>query len=136
MHALPRQAAPLVFGLLCVLGALTILTALGVELARAHRGEGVPMRQLRWRILGGVLWIVIFGAFAYATLQLWPSPGDKQTAKQFISVLSGAVLLLPIALILLLIDWIQVGRARRREEARFQRQLEDLVEQTRREMGN
>lgn len=116
------------FALLCFLGMIAISVGACLEVVRARRGESlVSPRQLRWRMMSAVIWLIVLGSLGYAVLFLWPVSGNLKQARQFISVITGAFMLLGIALLLLLYDVWQVNQERQQHELRFNRQLTELA---------
>jgi hypothetical protein len=142
----PAFEARIAFALLCSLAIVVVMVGAMLEIARARReaavgrgaiGDGdetvgralVPPNQLRLRLFSALIWILALASFAFAMLFLWPAKGDTMMARKFVSVVSGASLLLLIALWLLLYDVWQVGRHRRGREKLFERELETLGQQ-------
>lgn len=129
----------LAFGLLCIAALLAVAIGALLEIARARRavlgGDAtvetstlVSRNQFRLRMLSAVVWMIVLASLAYATLMLWPAPGDSVTARRFVAVVSGALLLILIGLFLLAYDMWLVGRQRRLQEKQFERQLNDLAQ--------
>ena len=132
------------FALLCLLAMVAVAGGAALEIGRARREAGevtiaaddatlgraiVPPNQLRLRLFSALIWMLSLASFAFAMVWLWPAKGDTVMARKFISVVSGAFLLLLIALWLLLYDVWQVGRRRRAREKVFERELEILAQQ-------
>jgi len=129
----------LAFGLLCIAALFAVASGALLEVARARRAASdgsvaeeastlVSRNQFRLRMLSAVVWMIVLGSLAYATLRLWPAPGDAVTARRFVAVVSGAVLLIFIGLFLLAYDMWLMGRRRRLQEKQFERQLNDLAQ--------
>lgn len=135
--------ARVAFALLCVLAMIAVVCGAVYEVGRTRReaaerqGEAArgeilrdlaPPGQLRLRLFSASVWILALGSFAFAMLWLWPSAGDRVMARKFLSVVSGASLLLLVALWLLAYDLWQVWRLRRARERAFERQLETIAQ--------
>lgn len=123
------QTARYVFALLCALGIVAIFGGLLLEIGRMRREPGaISTRQFRWRMFAAFLWLLILASLAYATLYQWPQgPGDQLTARRFGAIVSGAMLLLVLALALLAIDVWQTGKQRKRHERQFEHDVNDLA---------
>lgn len=116
------------FALLCLAGVVAIATGAALEINRMRRGESIiSLGHLRLRLVSALVWMALLGSTAYALLYLWPAPGDAEQARRFLSVVSGVIVLLVIGMALLLYDVWQVGRQQRRQQERFNRQLETLA---------
>lgn len=126
------------FGLLCLAGLIAVAVGAVLEIGRARRAaqesmpaDGAPLvgvNQFRLRILSAVVWMIVLGALAYATMFLWPTPGDMVTARRFVALVSGAVSLIVIGLFLLAYDMWLVSRRRRMQEKYFERQLNEMAQ--------
>lgn len=123
-----------IFALLCVLGAIAIVTAAWLEIARARRDESLlSPRHFRLRLISAAVWIITLLALAGAVTIWWtpPHPTDNQKL-QLYAVFTGAISLMTIGLLLGVVDFWMVSRTRRkveREQAlRFSDQLRDLAE--------
>jgi hypothetical protein len=118
-----------VFALMCLLGIIAVAVAAVLEIRRVRRGESVvtPL-QFRLRMVSALIWVLVLGSTSYAILQLWPAPKDQDQAKRFISVISGVVLLLIIALLLMVYDLRLFALQRRRREAEFNQELAALAQ--------
>jgi hypothetical protein len=120
----------LVFSGLCLLAIIAVATGAALEIARKRRGESIISdNQFRLRMLSALVWITTLGALGYATMFVWPAPGDNVTARRFLSLVSGAILLFFIGLFLLAYDLWQVNRGRRTQEKQFQQHLDVLAQQ-------
>ena len=130
-----------IFGALCVAGMCAIIAGLVFESGRLKRGDSVlSPRQLRWRIVGGALWVLVLGSFAYATIFLWPSDlKDVATGRRFIAVMAGATVLLVIALIITAFDAYLTLKGAQLQREKFERNAEKLagaeIERIRAEQG-
>jgi cbb3-type cytochrome oxidase subunit 3 len=120
----------LIFSGLCLLAIIAVATGAALEIARTRRGESIiSTNQFRLRMLSSLVWIATLGSLAYATLYLWPAPGDSVTARRFLSLVSGAILLFFIGLFLLAYDVWLVNRGRRQQEKQFQQHLDALAQE-------
>ena len=118
-----------IFALLCLLGVVAVATAAMLEVARMRRGESViSPRQFRLRLLSAVIWMILLGSTSYAMFFLWPERGDLEQSRRFLSVMSGVILLLLLALLLFIYDVWQFARQRRQREAQFQQQLLEMAQ--------
>lgn len=133
------NAAKTGFAILCLAALIAVATGAVLEIGRARRaaaneeagaevGTLVSRNQFRLRMLSALVWMIVLGSLAYATLFLWPSPGDAVTARRFVSVISGAVLLIFIGLFLLFYDMWLVARQRRLQEKHFEHQLNAMAQ--------
>lgn len=119
----------LIFIALCVMGVFLIGVSALFEFGRAQRGESLlSPRHFRWRMISAVLWILVLGSFAFATLFLWPrGPGDILMGKRFGAVIAGATLLLIIACATNLYDVVMTLQERGKHQVEFLRDLESLA---------
>ena len=126
---MPAQTLRLLFGALCVAGMFAILAGLLFEWGRLKRGDSVlSPRQMRWRIVGGALWILVLGSFAYATMFLWPTNlHDVATEKRFIAVMSGATILLVIALFITAFDAYLTLKGAQLQREKFERDAGNIA---------
>jgi hypothetical protein len=125
MHSNARN----IFALLCLLGIIAVAVAAVLEIRRMRRGESlITAGQFRLRLLSAVIWMILLGSTSYAILALWPQPGDAVRAVRFFSVVSGIVLLLIIALLLMAYDLWQFSIQRRIREAEFNRELAAMAQ--------
>lgn len=126
---MPAPTLRFIFGALCVAGMCAIIAGLLFEWGRMRRGDSVlSPRQLRWRIVGGTLWILVLGSFAYATIFLWPnSLNDVVTGKRFFAVMAGATVLLVIALIITAFDAYLTLKGAQLQREKFERNAGDLA---------
>lgn len=120
---MPAPILRLIFGALCVAGMCAIIAGLLFEWGRLRRGDSVlSPRQMRWRIVGGALWVLVLGSFAYATMFLWPSDlKDVVTGKRFISVMAGATVLLVVSLIITAFDAFLTLKGAQLQREKFER---------------
>ncbi len=117
-------AAKTAFAVLCILGIIAIGIGMLLELNRKRRGDSViSPRQLRLRLMSAIIWLIVLGSLFYAVIFLWPQRGDQEQARRFLSVLSGSLLLIVLAIGLLFYDFWQVLREGQRHEAQFEQQL-------------
>jgi type VI protein secretion system component VasK len=115
-----------IFSGLCLVAMLVIAIGGVLEILRQTRGESLLRPgQFRLRIFSALVWIILLGALSFAVAFLWPY--DKDSARKFASVVSGALILLVIALLLLAYDVWQTTRQRQLSKRRFDHQLEDLA---------
>ena len=126
---MPAQNLRLFFGALCVAGMFAIGAGILFEFGRLKRGNSVlSPRQMRWRILGGCLWLLVLGSLAYATFFLWPSgPTDVVAGKRFIAVVMGAVALLVIALLITAFDAFLTVKGAQLQREKFERDAGELA---------
>ena len=126
---MPAQTLRLIFGALCVAGMFAILAGLLFEWGRMKRGDSVlSPRQLRWRIVGGSLWVLVLGSFAYATMFLWPTTlNDVATGRRFIAVMAGASVLLILALVITAFDAYLTLKGAQLQREKFERDAENLA---------
>lgn len=119
----------LIFVALCALGLFVIVAGAIFEWGRARRGISIlTPRHFRWRMISVAFWVVILSCFAGATLFLWPaSRADEVTARRFILVVSGATLLLIIALGITALDVLWTARTRIARQGEFKRNLDELA---------
>ena len=120
---MPAQNLRFIFGALCVAGMFAIGAGVLFEFGRLRRGNSVlSARQMRWRVLGGCLWVLVLGSLAYATFFLWPSgPRDVVAGKKFVAVTMGAVALLVIALIITAFDAFLTVKGAQLQREKFER---------------
>ena len=122
-----------IFALSCLICMLAIAAGAIIEIARQRRGDSLLRPGLfRLRILSALIWIIALAALSYATGFLWPAKDatgkvDVASIRKFSSMLSGAMMLIFIAIALLAYDVLQVARERRVREAQFNRQLDDMA---------
>ena len=115
-----------IFSGLCLAAMLAIAVGGVLEILRQTRGESLLRPgQFRLRIFSALVWIILLGALSFAVAFLWPH--DKNSARQFLAMFSGAMFLFVIALFLLAYDVWQTNRQRQISERRFEHQLEDLA---------
>ena len=126
---MPAPILRLIFGALCFAGMCAIIAGLLFESGRLKRGDSVlSPRQLRWRVVGGALWVLVLGSFAYATMFLWPNNlGDVATGKRFIAVMAGATILLVIALIITAFDAYLTLKGAQLQREKFERDAGKLA---------
>ena len=116
-----------IFALVCCIGVIAVAVGALIEVRRARRGDGIiPPRQFRLRLFSALIWAIALGSLAYTVLFLWPERGDRDQARKFLSIVSGVVLLVVIGLILLAYDFWLVGQARRLQQARFERNVDEM----------
>ena len=121
-------AAKTIFVVSCILCLLAIGTGGVLEIVRQIRGESLlrPV-QFRLRVFSALVWIIALGSLAYAVAFLWPQKGDVAQARKFLSLISGALSLIFIAIILLGYDMLLLLRERSIKEAQFQKHLAALA---------
>jgi hypothetical protein len=118
-----------IFAIVCLLGVVAVATVAALEVNRMRRGESlITPRQFRLRMISAVIWMVLLGSTAYAMLFLWPAPGDLVAGRHFLRVMLGVILLLLIALLLFIVDLMQLRRERRLYEMQFSEQLASLAQ--------
>ena len=118
-----------IFGALCVAAMFAIGAGIGFEFGRLRRGQSVlSPRQMRWRVVGGCLWVLVLGSLAYATLFLWPSgQTDVITGKRFGAVVMGALFLLVIALLITAFDAFLTVKSAQLQRQKFERDAGELA---------
>ena len=132
-HSVPHQSPQVTFVLLCLLGIIVIVVALGIEGARVRNGKSaLGGRVFRWRLASGGVWCLMLSMFAYAAWFLWPAGASHDTKIAFARVMSASTGLLIIAFILLILDMRLVLREMRRGEQLLQRQMSNLVNESQR----
>lgn len=125
---MPAATAKTLFITSCLLCLIAIATGAVLEVLRQKRGESLLRPgQLRLRVFSALVWMLALGSLAYAVAFLWPQKGDVIQARKFLSVISGATMLLFIGVLLLGYDVWQVLKARRIKEAEFNLQLLDMA---------
>jgi hypothetical protein len=112
---MPTPPILLIFAALCGVFFFAIAGVAVWEWIRFGRGESaLSARHFRWRLLSAATWLVVLGAFFVATVFMWPhSTAEVVLARRFFLVMSGAMLLMLFAFVLMAVDifWtIQVGR--------------------------
>lgn len=124
-----------VFALLCLIAMIAVSIGAILEIARARREANddgarslVPPSQLRLRLFSAAIWLLSLGSMGSAVMWLWPAKGDAEMGRKFISVVSGSMALLVIALMLLAYDVWQISRRRRAREMSFEAQLAALAD--------
>ena len=120
---MPAQTIRLIFGALCVAGMFAIGAGIFFEFGRLKRGNSVlSPRQMRWRVLGGCLWLLVLGSLAYATFFLWPSGStDVVAGKRFVAVIMGAMALLVVALLITAFDAFLTIKGAQLQREKFER---------------
>ena len=125
-----------IFAALCAAGFLAICAGLVFETGRLKRGDSaLSKRQLRWRLLGGALWLLVLGSLFYATTFQWPfvpflDPELKrETARKFASITAGAMALLVVALVLTVFDIYLTLSASKLQRARFELKANEMARQ-------
>ena len=118
----------LLFSVLCAIGFVAIGLGLLFEIGRMRRGASVlSPRQGRWRVFGGLLWLLVIGSLAYATIFLWPSPGDKIMAQRYVAVVAGAMVLLVVALVITMFDVFLTFKSAQLQRQKFERDAGKLA---------
>ena len=127
---MPAQNIRIIFGALCVAGMVAIGAGIFFEFGRLKRGNSVlSPRQMRWRVLGGCLWLLVLGSLAYATFFLWPSgQSDVIVGKRFVAVVMGAMALLIIALIITAFDVFLTVKGAQLQREKFEREAGKLAQ--------
>ncbi len=134
------QNLRLIFGALCVAGMFAIGAGILFEWGRMRRGNSVlSPRQMRWRVVGGFLWVLVLGSLAYATFMLWPAPNDKVMAQRYVAVVTGAMSLLVVALIITMFDAYLTLKGAQLQREKFDREAgqiaKDEIDRIRAEHG-
>lgn len=126
---MPAQTIRFLFGALCVAGMFAIGAGITFEFGRLRRGNSVlSPRQMRWRLFGGCLWLLVLGSLAYAAFFLWPSgQSDVIMGKRFVAVVMGAMALLVIALIITAFDAFLTVKGAQLQREKFERDAGDLA---------
>jgi hypothetical protein len=127
------ESAKTVFTVSCLLCLVAIAAGALLEIVRQTRGESLLRPwQFRLRVFSALVWMIALASLAYAVAFLWPQQHAalairKAQAEKFLSVISGAMILLLIGIILLAYDMWQLARERRLKEAQFNLQLVDMA---------
>lgn len=123
------QTARLIFGALCVAGIFAIGAGIFFEFGRLKRGNAVlSQRQMRWRVLGGCLWLLVLGSLAYATFFLWPSGATAGiTGKRFAAVVMGSMALMVVAMIITAFDAFLTVKGVQLQREKFERDAGNLA---------
>lgn len=126
---MPASNLRFIFAALCLAGMCAIIAGLVFESGRLKRGNSVlSPRQMRWRIVGGALWILVLGSFAYATVFLWPTNlNDAVTGRRFIAMMAGATVLLVIALIITAFDAYLTLKGAQLQREKFERDASKIA---------
>lgn len=119
-----------IFAITCLIGVVAVATVAILEINRMRRGDSlITVRQFRLRMISAVIWMVLLGSTAYALLFLWPARGDLDAGRHFLRVMLGVISLLVIALVLFIVDLLQLRSERRQYELQFQEQLTSLAQE-------
>ncbi|HVF09474.1 MAG TPA: hypothetical protein VNA16_01655 [Abditibacteriaceae bacterium] len=118
----------IIFALICCIGLIAVATGAVLEIRRARRGDSIiPPHQIRLRLFSALIWAIALGSLSYAVLLLWSERGDLVQARHFLSLVSGAMLLIVIGLFLLAYDIWLVRHARRLQQAHLERTKSQLA---------
>lgn len=123
-----------IFGLLCLLCAIVIITGAWLEMTRVRQGNSLlAPRHYRLRLFSALIWIVNVLSLAGAVTVWWPETNATRNEKwQFISVMNGVFCLTLLGVLFLGIDMWMLSSARRKVEREqallFSEQLRDLAQ--------
>lgn len=117
-----------IFAGFCVLCLTAIWCGALFEIGRQKRGGAISKRHFRWRMISVLLWTLILGALAFATLRYWPaSRADTDNARRFVLISSTAIALLLPAFLLLIFDFYLTAQTRRLQTARANQDLGEIA---------
>ena len=122
------------FGLLCLLCAVVIVTGAWLEIARTRQGNSLlAPRHFRLRLFSALVWMINVLSLAGAVTIWWPLAHASDNQKlQFVSVVKGVVGLTLVGLLLLGVDMWMLASARHKVErehaVRFAEELRELAE--------
>lgn len=127
------------FAAICAAAIVALCAGAIFEWGRFKRGVSpLSTRHFRWRMVSAFLWLLILGAFGYSTIFLWPSqalspggaklsPADLVQMSRFVTLISGAVVLLMIALLIMSFDFYFTVMAQKRLSTQFGRERARLA---------
>ena len=116
------------FAALCLICMVALGCGAAWEMRRQKRGATISRRHFRWRMASAMLWLLILGSLAYATLFLWPhGPNAKVIGQKFIAVVGGSMALMLIGFMLLFFDLYLTSKTRKIQTARLQIELSELA---------
>lgn len=116
-----------VFAVLCLVGLIAILCGALFEFGRQKRAATISSRHFRWRMVSALLWVIILGSLAYATIFLWPVPPTQQTVRRFGAVLAGSMSLMLLAFVLMLFDFYLTSKTRQAQSARMRLEMAEIA---------
>lgn len=121
----------LVFSAICAAGIVAIAVAAVFERGRLKRGvSALSARHFRWRMVSALLWILILASLGTATLFFWPpanltpaqlSPAQLVSVRRFTGLVSGAMVLLMLAIVIMTFDFYFTLLAQKRATLEFSR---------------
>jgi len=117
-----------VFAAFCLLGWVAVWCGALFEIGRQKRGATISKRHFRWRMISALLWSLILGMLAFATLRFWPSGrADTVNAQRFVALASSAIALLLPAFALLFFDFYLTAQTRRLQTAHMKQDLGEIA---------
>ncbi|PQV64870.1 hypothetical protein B1R32_103137 [Abditibacterium utsteinense] len=123
-----NSASRFFFAGLCLVCLVAIWCGALFEIGRQKRAATISKRHFRWRMMSALLWTLILGSFAYATLFSWPlNIADKVTARRFIALTSGATVLILPAFALIIFDFYLTVQTRRIQTVRMNQDLGEIA---------
>ena len=112
----------------CLLCLVAVWCGALFEIGRQKRGAAISVRHFRWRMISALLWTLILGMLAFATLRFWPADAtDIVNARRFVPLVSGAMALLLPAFVLLAFDFYLTAQTRRLQTARMNQDLGEIA---------
>jgi hypothetical protein len=116
-----------IFAALCLLGLITIWCGAVFEARRQQKSPTISKRHFRWRMVSALLWTLILGSLAYATLFTWPVPKDYDSVRRFGAILAGSLMLMMVAFMVIIFDFYLTAQTRRIQTARMQQDLGEIA---------
>jgi hypothetical protein len=116
-----------IFAAMCLLGLVTIWCGAVFEARRQQRTPTISKRHFRWRMVSALLWTIILGSLAYATLFTWPVVGDYNSVRRFGAILAGSLLLMMVAFMVIIFDFYLTAQTRKIQTARMHQDLGEIA---------
>ncbi len=112
----------------CILSLVAVWCGALFEIGRQKRGGAISKRHFRWRMISALLWTLILGTLAFATLRYWPQNlKDIENARRFVPLVSSAIALLLPAFALLFFDFYLTAQTRKLQTAHLNQDLGELA---------
>ncbi|RYG67218.1 hypothetical protein EON80_14025 [bacterium] len=121
------SSARFIFAALCLLGLVTIWCGAVFEARRQQLTPTISKRHFRWRMVSALLWTLILGSLAYATLFSWPTPKDPLSTRRFGAVVAGSLALILVAGVVTIFDFYLTAQTRRIQLANMQQDLGEIA---------